>query len=173
MPAYDGTYTSAADTFTWALGGVSPVVVTNPGTKSNAEGASVSWSVSASDSVSGSTLYYAASGLPAGLKINTSSGAITGTVASGDSLYGPYTVTVTATDGTNNDSQNFTYDITGPTCSAPWRTKPRRKAAVCQHTLQAASYSGSGSLTLLTRWDSPAGLNDQFQHRVPLRAPQA
>ncbi len=141
----DGTHTSV-DTFTWALSGVSPVVVTNPGTKSNAEGASVSWSVSASDSVSGSALHYAASGLPAGLTINTSSGAITGTVASGDSLYGPYTVTVTATDGTNNDSQNFTYDITGPITLSAVANQTTTEGSSVSLSL-SASYSGSGSLT--------------------------
>ncbi len=151
----DGTNTSV-DTFTWALSGVSPVVVTNPGTKSNAEGASVSWSVSASDSVSGSTLSYAASGLPAGLTINAGTGTITGTVASGDSLYGPYLVTVTATDGTNNDSQNFTYDITGPITLSIVANQTTTEGSSASLSL-SASYSGSGSLTY-SALGLPAGL---------------
>ena len=73
--------------------------------------ARVSLTLSASYSGSG-TLSYAAEGLPAGLKINPSTGAITGTVGGGDAAFGPYAVTVTATDGTNTDSQTFTWTVT-------------------------------------------------------------
>jgi hypothetical protein len=59
------------------------------------------------------TLKYSASGLPGGLKINTSTGAITGTAAAGDAIGGPYSVTVTASDGTYSASQTFGWTITG------------------------------------------------------------
>ncbi len=151
----DGTHTSV-DTFTWAISGVSPVIVTSPGTKSNAEGDSVSWSVSASDSVSGSTLHYTATGLPPGLKINNGTGAITGTVAAGDSLYGPYFVTVTSTDGTNDDSQNFTYTITGPIALSTVANQTTTEGSSVSLSL-SASYSGSSSLTY-SALGLPAGL---------------
>ncbi len=48
---------------------------------------------------SGGTLHYFAEGLPPGIVINPSTGAITGTMAVGDSTYAPYTVTVIATNG--------------------------------------------------------------------------
>jgi len=45
------------------------------------EGNSVSFSVSASDSIGGATMSYAAIGLPDGVSINPTTGAITGTIA--------------------------------------------------------------------------------------------
>ena len=75
------------------------VSVTNPGPQSSTEGSSVSLTISASDSSSG-TLTYAASNLPPGLAINPSTGAIAGTVALGAAADSPYTTTVTAGDGT-------------------------------------------------------------------------
>ena len=56
MTASDGTF-SAEQTFTWDVS--SPVSLTNPGTQTNAEGATVSLTLSASDSSSG-TLSYSA-----------------------------------------------------------------------------------------------------------------
>ena len=44
------------------------------------------------------TLTYAATGLPGGLTIDPASGLISGTIAAGASMSGPYAVTVTATD---------------------------------------------------------------------------
>ncbi len=151
----DGTNT-AIDTFTFTIAGVSPVVVTNPGTKSNAEGDTVSFTVSASDSVSGSTLVYAAIGLPAGLVINTSTGAISGTVAAGDSLYGPYVATVTASDGTNSDSQNFTWNVSGPISLTAVADQTTTEGSSGSLSL-SASYSGGGSLTY-SALGLPAGL---------------
>ena len=52
--------------------------------------------------------------MPPGLKINTSSGAITGTVAVGDAANGPYDVFVVANDGTYTASTEFTWNVTGP-----------------------------------------------------------
>ncbi|RAG86284.1 hypothetical protein DN069_07445 [Streptacidiphilus pinicola] len=73
------------------------VTVTNPGTQTGTVGTAASLQISASDSASGQTLTYSATGLPAGLSINSSTGLISGTpTASGTS-----SVTVTATDSTN------------------------------------------------------------------------
>src|ERR1700722_14496244 len=103
----DGTYTNSTQ-FTWNVS--SPVALTNPGTQTNTEGDTVSLSLSATDSTSG-TLSYSAVGLPTGLKINTGTGAITGTVAPGTAANGPYSVTITAIDGTYSDSQTFTWTV--------------------------------------------------------------
>jgi len=107
--AGDSTY-SASQTFDWGPG--SPVTITSPGDQTNTEGDTVSLSISASDS--GGTVKYSAYGLPAGLHINTSSGAITGTVAPGASAQGPYTVVVTASDGTYGASVTFNWTINDP-----------------------------------------------------------
>ena len=71
------------------------VTVTNPGTQSNVTGSAISTlSISATDSQSGATLTYGATGLPAGLTIAASTGHITGTPTTA----GSNSVTVTATD---------------------------------------------------------------------------
>ena len=73
------------------------VSVANPGTYDVQQGASVSLpAIKAVDSASGQTLNYSASGLPAGLSINSATGVISGKVTFVEND----TVHVTATDGT-------------------------------------------------------------------------
>ncbi|MCX4751670.1 putative Ig domain-containing protein [Kitasatospora sp. NBC_01287] len=93
------------------------VTVTNPGTQSTTVNTPVSLQVSGSDSGSGQTLTYSATGLPTGLSIS-SSGLISGT----PSAAGSYSVTVKATDGTGaSGSASFTWTVssgTGGGCTA-------------------------------------------------------
>jgi hypothetical protein len=73
------------------------VSVANPGTYDVQQGASVSLpAIKAVDSASGQTLKYSASGLPAGVSINSATGVISGKVTFVEND----TVHVTATDGT-------------------------------------------------------------------------
>ena len=59
-------------------------VVTTPSNQTNVEGATVSLQIQASDvDLPANTLSYGASGLPAGLSINASSGLIGGTIERG------------------------------------------------------------------------------------------
>jgi O-glycosyl hydrolase len=84
------------------------VTVTNPGNQTTSTGTAVSLPVHASDSASGQTLSYAATGLPAGLSISTSTGVISGTPTTA----GTSTVTVTATDTTGaSGSASFTWTV--------------------------------------------------------------
>jgi hypothetical protein len=84
------------------------VTVTNPGSQTGTVGTAVSLQIHATDSASGQTLTYSASGLPGGLSINSSSGLITGTPTTA----GTSNVTVTATDTTNaSGSASFTWTI--------------------------------------------------------------
>jgi hypothetical protein len=71
------------------------VSVTNPGSQSGTVGTAASVQVHATDS-GGQALTYSASGLPAGLSINSSTGLISGTPTTA----GTSTVSVTATDST-------------------------------------------------------------------------
>jgi serine protease len=88
-------------------GGGNTVTVTSPGSLSGTVGTAVSRQISATDSASGQTLTFTASGLPTGLSIS-SSGLITGT----PSTAGTFNVTVTATDTTGaNGSASFTWTI--------------------------------------------------------------
>ena len=84
------------------------VTVTNPGTQTSTVGTAASLQISASDSASGQTLTYTATGLPAGLSINSGTGLISGTPTAA----GTSTVTVTATDTTGaNGSASFSWTV--------------------------------------------------------------
>ena len=106
-------FTAVQNTLAAAGGGGSgsdTVTVTNPGAQTGTVGTAASLQIHAVDSASGQTLSYSATGLPAGLAINASSGLISGTpTASGNS-----TVTVTVTDGTGAaGTATFAWNISG------------------------------------------------------------
>ena len=84
-----GVYTSTGG----GGGGGDTVTVTNPGSQTSTVGTAVSEQISGTDSASGQTLTYSATGLPAGLSIS-SSGLISGTPTTA----GSSSVTVTARD---------------------------------------------------------------------------
>ena len=84
------------------------VSVTGPGNQTGTVGTAASLQISASDSASGQTLTYSATGLPAGLSINSSTGLISGTPTTA----GTSSVTVTATDTTGaTGSAGFTWTV--------------------------------------------------------------
>ena len=86
------------------------ITVTNPGGQSSTIGQAVSLQIHATDSASGATLSYAASGLPAGLSINASTGLISGTPTTAVTS----SVTVTAGDGTGaSGSATFSWTVAG------------------------------------------------------------
>ena len=83
------------------------VTVTNPGNQSSTVGTAVSLQIQASDSGS-STLTYSATGLPAGLSINSTSGLISGTPTTAATS----SVTVTATDTTGaSGNASFSWTV--------------------------------------------------------------
>ena len=91
--------------------------MTNPGNQTGTVGTAVSLQIHATDSASGQTLTYSATGLPAGLSINSSTGLISGTPTTA----GTSSVTVTATDttGRQRDRPRFTWTISsGGGCTA-------------------------------------------------------
>src|SRR5215469_5428696 len=111
-------------TFTMPSGGTQTnnVTVTNPGNQTGKVGTAASLQIQASDSASGQTLTYSATGLPAGLSINTSTGLISGTPTTAVTSA---PVTVTATDGTGaSGSASFTWTISGNTANTVTVTNP-------------------------------------------------
>jgi hypothetical protein len=89
-------------------GGGNTVTVTNPGNQTGTVGTAASLQIHASDSASGQTLAYSATGLPAGLSINSSTGLISGTPTTAATS----NVTVKATDSTGaSGSAAFTWTV--------------------------------------------------------------
>jgi non-reducing end alpha-L-arabinofuranosidase len=94
------------------------VTVTNPGARTGTVGTAANLQISASDSAAGQTLTYSASGLPAGLSVNSSTGLISGTPTTS----GNNTVTVTVKDTTGaTGTASFAWTISssgggGGTC---------------------------------------------------------
>ncbi|MDH6119877.1 hypothetical protein ABH930_001117 [Kitasatospora sp. GAS204A] len=110
VTATDSTGPSGSTTFSWTVDAVAgnTVTVTNPGTQTSTVGSGASLQIAAGDSASGQTLTYSATGLPAGLSINSTTGQITGTPTTA----GTSSVTLTATDTTNaSGSTTFSWTV--------------------------------------------------------------
>jgi poly(hydroxyalkanoate) depolymerase family esterase len=109
VTAKDSTGASGSASFTWTIvtAGTNTVTVTNPGSQSSTVGTAVSVQIHATDS-GGAALTYSATGLPAGLSINSSTGLISGTPTTAATS----SVTVTATDTTGaTGSASFTWTV--------------------------------------------------------------
>jgi len=116
-PTGIGTPNGISGLQTGTSSGGNTVTVTSPGSQTGTVGTAVSLQISASDSASGQTLSYSATGLPAGLSIS-SSGLISGTPTTAATS----SVTVTATDTTGaSGSASFSFTISstsGGGCTA-------------------------------------------------------
>jgi hypothetical protein len=128
------------------------VTVTNPGSQSSTVGTAASLQVSASDSASGQTLSYSATGLPAGLSISSSSGLISGTPTTA----GTSNATVTATDTTGaKGSTSFSWTVTsgGTGCGT---TNLALNQPTTASSIQSASFPAADATdgNLGTRWSS-------------------
>src|SRR6266849_796351 len=99
------TTLSAQTTFSWKVN--SPIRIATPDDQTNNAGQSVSLSISASGS---GTLAYSATGLPNGASINSSTGAITGTLSAG----GSFAPTVTVGNGTYSNEVTFNWTVSSP-----------------------------------------------------------
>jgi Glycosyl hydrolase family 48/Cellulose binding domain/Putative Ig domain len=127
----DGTGAKGTAPFTWTIGTGTTgntVTVTNPGNQTGTVGTAVSLQIKASDSATGQTLTYSATGLPAGLSISSSTGLISGTPTTA----GSSSVTVTVTDGT------------GAKGTAPftWAISSGGSAGACQVTYTPDQWQG-------------------------------
>ncbi|MFT5139912.1 MAG: hypothetical protein ACI9CB_001569, partial [Rhodothermales bacterium] len=96
--------------FTWTIFGNTPPVITNPGNQVNQNHDAIIRTIVVTDPDAGDVMSYSATGFPANLSINASSGVYTGTL---NDLIGVYSVTVTVDDGNGGvDSEQFTWIIT-------------------------------------------------------------
>ena len=170
---------ATSKSFTWTIGPASggggganrAPLLTAPAAQSGVVGQQVSLQLVGSDPDAGQTLSWSASGLPAGLSINASSGLISGTIGSGATAGSPFTVTVTLTDNGSPllaTSKSFTWTI-GPASGgggganrAPLLTAPAAQSGVVgqQVSLQLVGSDPDAGQTL--SWSAsglPAGLS--------------
>ncbi len=119
VTASDGQGGTVATIFTITSSNQAPSLVAPTPSQSTSDGSAVTLAAGAAFSdPNGDPLTYSATGLPAGLSINTSTGVITGTIdhsASQGGTGGVYAVTVTASDGKGaTTSETFSYTVTNP-----------------------------------------------------------
>jgi len=135
--------------------GSSTVTVTNPGSQSSVVGTAVSLQMQGSSS-SGGALTWSATGLPAGLPINSGTGLISGTPTTAQTA----TVTVTARDsGGTTGSASFTWTVTssGGGCSGQKLGNPgfESGATVWSQTSGViGQYGSSGEPTHAGTWNA-------------------
>ena len=118
----------ATDSFSWTVTNTNqePTFDQNLGDRTDAEGDLISLDAGATD-LDGDTLTYAATGLPAGLSIDTASGLISGTIALNAAAGSPYAVAVTVRDGSTVDAtDSFELDRHQHQPGADLRPEPGR-----------------------------------------------
>jgi Domain of unknown function (DUF4347)/Putative Ig domain/Bacterial Ig domain len=100
--ASDGKGGLTPQTFTFGVNNIAPVVVAVVPNQNVHDGAPFSLPVASNfkdGGVDSDTLTYIASGLPVGLSIDPTTGVISGTLPKDASTHGPYSVSITASDG--------------------------------------------------------------------------
>jgi len=141
-----------------------PPVVTNPGAQSGVINQTASLSIQASD-VNQDTLTFSATGLPAGLTINTSTGLISGIPTTA----GTFSPTVTVSDGNSTPvSVSFNWTINASLVVQPPLSLPNASGASV--TLTASSTGGAnprfkwnfGDGTPETAFSSSASISHTF-----------
>ena len=115
-------------------------VVTNPGARTAIQGASVVLALTAVD-LDGDPLTWTALNLPPGIMLTPSTGVLAGT----PTTIGPYTVTISATDGWDVSQTSFTWNVVMP--PAPGPTSPSAPRAPSPRTTPTFSWSAVDSAT--------------------------
>jgi hypothetical protein len=156
VTAYDTvTGSTGSATFTWTITNVNlPPVLATPGDQTNGVGDGVALSMAATDG-DGDRLTYSATNLPSGLTINTSTGLISGVVASAAARNNPYAVTVTASDGAASASQSFNWTITHVLIDSPGDQNNLDGDAV---SLQINAWNPYGTALAYSATGLPSGL---------------
>ena len=143
---------TSSQSFTW---NVTHVLLSSPGDQFNTQGDTVSVPLTASDPDS-DTLSYSVSGLPSGLSINSATGLISGTIATTAGQSAPYTVTVTASDGSHTARTTFNWTVNPVLLTTPGDQFSVTGNAV---SVQMQGTEGNGHALTYSASGLPAGLS--------------
>ncbi len=155
VTATDSEALTATTSFTWNI--TNTVSVANPGAKSSVTGTAITpVTDSATDSQSGATLTWSATGLPAGLSISSSTGTISGTPTTA----GSSPVTVKATDGAGySGTASFTWTVTNTVAVANPGTQSSLSGTAITPVTDSATDTQSGATLTWSATGLPAGLS--------------
>ena len=157
VTATDSQALSVSTSFTWTV--TNHVSVAGPGVQSGLSGAAITpLDLSATDSSSTATIAsWSATGLPAGLSVNPSTGAVTGTPTTACSC----SVTATATDSAGfSGSTSFTWTVTNHVSVAdPGAQTGLSGAAITPLDLSATDSSSTATIASWSATGLPAGLS--------------
>ena len=118
-----------------------PPTLNQPANQSGVVGSSATLTLSGSDPER-ATLTYSATGLPAGLSVNSSTGVISGTLQTAAN----YNVTATVSDGSLTASKSFTWVVSTQTTSTP-TPAPRPPADTTAPTVYFTSPANNETVT--------------------------
>ena len=156
VKATDGAGFTGTASFSWTISNT--VSVTNPGNQANVSGSAITpVMVTATDSSSGATLTYSATGLPVGLSISPGSGSITGTPTTACSC----SVTVKATDNAGfAGSAPFAWTITNTVSETnPGNQSDVSGSAITPVSAAATDTSSAATLSYSDGGTLPPGLS--------------
>jgi hypothetical protein len=178
---YPSASAYVADTANGGFPFNAPPTISSPGNQTSAEGDAVNLQLSASDPENGTTvnvggqnyayrLMYSSTGLPPGLSLNCTTGAITGTVAPGAA--GTYQARVMVEDQTTAESTDFrskwdaakltwTVNPAGPVNQSPSVTNPgnQQSAEGSQVSLQISATDPEADAMTYSATGLPPGLS--------------
>ena len=129
-----------------------PPTLQSPGNQSSAVGVALTLTLNGSDP-EGLPITYSASGLPAGLTLNTNTGFISGTPTTAATS----NVTVTVSDGVLSTSQTFTWTISA---SAPSVATPLRPSGTITTAVPTFEWESVANATMYRLWVDDASTTD-------------
>lgn len=143
VDAFLGT---ANTTFSWTI--VAPLVFNDPGPQSSVAGNAVNLAMTGASGGTGTGYQWNATGLPAGLSINATSGVISGTLSLNSGAGTPYQVTVTLTDSSGRATSHvFAWTVAyAPLTAAPKNQKATVGRAITPLATSSQVSGGSGNV---------------------------